>query len=198
MLDENKYEFTFEYTDTSEEFSKLTLDLIHNEKRRIDLEITKIDKDNHDVFLSGAVFEVKNLTTGQDLGILASGKLALCGTEKDEEYKITLDKNFEHIIKTVKTDSEKEIILKISEGTYYTRKVDSEEVTKHIIKDGKATLPDAIYGHEYEFKKIEAPTSYRLATSALVGKVIAERDIELVKYTFENERIKVPNTSMES
>lgn len=197
-LDENQYDFTFEYENTNKEFVTVSIDPIHNNKRRLDLEITKVDKDNHDIFLSGAVFEVKDVTTGKDLGILASGKLALRGIEVGEEYEIALDEKFEHIIKTVKTDEEKEIILKISEGTYYTRKVGTEEVTKHIIKDGKATLPDAIYGHEYEFKEIQSPTSYRLATSALVAKVVADRDTELVKYTFENERIKVPNTSVES
>ena len=198
ILDENQYDFTFEYEEPNKEFVIVSIDPIHNKKRRLDLEITKVDKDNHDIFLSGAVFEVKDVTTGKDLGILASGKLALRGTEVGEEYEIALDEKFEHIIKTVKTDEEKEIILKISEGTYYTRKVGTEEVTKHIIKDGKATLPDAIYGHEYEFKEIQSPTSYRLATSALVAKVVANRDTELVKYTFENERIKVPDTSVES
>ena len=43
------------------------------------------------------------------------------------------------------------LILDIDDGTYYSRKAGSDEVTKHVIKDGKAVLSDAIYGHEYEF-----------------------------------------------
>lgn len=47
----------------------------------------------------------------------------------------------------------------LDDGTYYSRKVGDDKVTKHVVKDGKAVLSDAIYGHEYEFKGIKAPNN---------------------------------------
>ena len=51
ILDENQYDFTFEYEEPSKELVIVISDPIHNKKRRLDLEITKVDKDNHDIFL---------------------------------------------------------------------------------------------------------------------------------------------------
>ena len=98
------------------------MDGIINEKRRLDLEVNKVDKDNHDVFLNGAVFSVKDKTTGEDMGILVSGKLALKGDSADEEYEISDTEDFTNILKTAKTDKDKELILDMPEGTYYVRK----------------------------------------------------------------------------
>ena len=118
------------------------------------------------------------------------------GSEKDEEYEIAKDEAFEEIIKTAKTDENKEIIIDLDDGIYYSRKADSEEVTKHIVKDGKAVLADAIYGHEYEFKEIKAPVSYKLADKSKAYKVEADRDSDIVIVYFENDRIIVPNTGV--
>ena len=118
------------------------------------------------------------------------------GSEKDEEYEIAKDEAFEEIIKTAKTDENKEIIIDLDDGIYYSRKAGSEEVTKHIVKDGKAVLADAIYGHEYEFKEIKPPVSYKLADKSKAYKVEADRDSDIVIVYFENDRIIVPNTGV--
>ena len=100
------------------------------------------------------------------------------GVVADIEFTVT-GKNYN---KTAKTDKDKELILDMPEGTYFVRKkteaaepeiepkegelievVSYVEPTKVIVKDGKAVLANAIYGHEYEFKEIEAPKSYQLS-----------------------------------
>ena len=118
------------------------------------------------------------------------------GSLKDEEYEIAKDEAFEDVIKTAKTDENKEIILDLDDGIYYSRKAGSNEATKHIVKDGKAVLADAIYGHEYEFKEIKAPVSYKLAEKAKAYKVEADRDNDVVIVYFENDRIVIPNTGV--
>ena len=155
-----------------------------------------MDKDHHDHFLNGAIFEVYDKTIDSYVTTLASGQLMIAGEEKDEEYEISKNEDFTKIIKTVKTDENKQIVLDIDDGTYYSRKVGSDEVTKHVIKDGKAVLSDAIYGHEYKFKEIKAPTSYQLADKSKAYKVEADEETDTIIYYFENARIVVPNTGV--
>lgn len=195
VLDEENHEFTFEYGETSLESIQVGM-VLHNEKRRLDLEVNKVDSEHKDHFLNGAIFEVYDKTTGKYVASLCSGNLMIKGSEKDEEYEIAKDEAFEEIIKTAKTDENKEIIIDLDDGIYYSRKADSEEVTKHIVKDGKAVLADAIYGHEYEFKEIKAPVSYKLADKSKAYKVEADRDSDIVIVYFENDRIIVPNTGV--
>jgi hypothetical protein len=192
------------------------MDGIINEKRRLELEVNKVDKDNHDVFLNGAVFEVKDKTTGEDLGILVSGKLALKGDAADEEYEIASDEEFTNIVKTAKTDDKKELILDMPEGTYYARKkaekaepvvsedpviletteaneeepVVEQEIMKLIVKDGKAVLANAIYGHEYEFKEIEAPKSYQLSDALYSYKAVSPEGKDIVQVLVRRVRRK--------
>ena len=195
-LDEEKHDFTFDYdADTSKPTVTVSMDL-YNEKRRLELDVNKVDKDHHDHFLNGAIFEVYDKTADAYVTTLASGQLMITGEEKDEEYEISKKEDFSKIIKTVKTDENKQIVLDIDDGTYYSRKVGSDEVTKHVIKDGKAVLSDAIYGHEYEFKEIKAPTSYQLADKSKAYKVEADEETDTIIYYFENARIVVPNTGV--
>ena len=195
-LDEEEHEFTFEYDeDTTKATVIVSMDL-HNEKRRLELDVNKVDKDHQNHFLNGAIFEVYDKTTNKYVTTLASGQLMIDGDSTDEEYEISKDEDFTKIVQTVKTDENKQIILDIDDGTYYSRKVGSKEVTKHVIKDGKAVLVDAIYGHEYEFKEIKAPTSYKLADKSKAYKVEADKETDTVIYYFENERIVVPNTGV--
>lgn len=204
VLDETVYEFTFENSeDTSEASVTVDLGEITNEKRRLTLEVNKVDKDNHDIFLNGAVFEVKDLTTDKDLGILVSGRLAIKGDKADEEYEISDTEDFTTILTTGKTDEHKELILEMPEGTYYYRKkiaeiVDPEDAGYRIaiVKDGKAVLADAVYGHEYQFKEIEAPKSYQLSDAISTYKIESPEGKEIVVYIFENKRIEVPNTGI--
>ena len=84
----------------------------------------------------------------------------------------------------------------LDDGTYYSRKVGDDKVTKHVVKDGKAVLSDAIYGHEYEFKGIKAPTSYQLADKSKAYKVESDEETDTIIYYFENARIVVPNTGV--
>lgn len=139
-----------------------------------------------------------------------SGKFFLKADTKDVVYEIASDEEFENIIQVVKTDEEKEIILDLDEGTYYSRKaliheedaidpeytLNTNPIKKHIVKNGKAVFTDAIYGHEYEFKEIVAPTSYKLSDKTLAIKVIANKDTNTLVYIFENDRIEVPNTGV--
>ena len=195
-LDEEKHDFTFDYDkDTTKPTATVSMDL-YNEKRRLELDVNKVDKDHHDHFLNGAIFEVYDKTADAYVTTLASGQLMITGEEKGEEYEISKKENFSKIIKTVKTDENKQIVLDIDDGTYYSRKVGSDEVTKHVIKDGKAVLSDAIYGHEYEFKEIKAPTSYQLADKSKAYKVEADEETDTIIYYFENARIVVPNTGV--
>ena len=216
VLDENQHPFTFEYDeDSSKETVTVTMEGIINEKRRLDLEVNKVDKDNHDVFLNGAVFSVKDKTTGEDMGILVSGKLALKGDAADEEYEISDTEDFTNILKTAKTDKDKELILDMPEGTYFVRKkteaaepeiepeegelievVSYVEPTKVIVKDGKAVLANAIYGHKYEFKEIEAPKSYQLSDALYSYEAVSPAGEDIVVYVFYNKRIEVPNTGI--
>ena len=216
VLDEEQHPFTFEYDeDSSKETVTVTMEGIINEKRRLDLEVNKVDKDNHDVFLNGAVFSVKDKTTGEDIGILVSGKLALKGDSADEEYEISDTEDFTNILKTAKTDKDKELILDMPEGTYFVRKkteaaepeiepkegelievVSYVEPTKVIVKDGKAVLANAIYGHEYEFKEIEAPKSYQLSDALYSYEAVSPAGEDIVVYVFYNKRIEVPNTGI--
>ena len=46
-------------------------------------------------------------------------------------------------------------------------------------------LSDAIYGHEYEFKGIKAPTSYQLADKSKAYKVEADEETDTIIYYFE-------------
>ena len=192
-LDEEEHEFTFEYDEDTTVIVSMEL---HNEKRRLELDVNKVDKDHQNHFLNGAIFEVYDKTTNKYVTTLASGQLMIVGDSTDEEYEISKDEDFTKIVQTVKTDENKQITLDIDDGTYYSRKVGSDDITKHVIKDGKAVLVDAIYGHEYEFKEIKAPTSYKLADKSKAYKVEADKETDTVIYYFENERIVVPNTGV--
>ena len=195
-LDEEKHDFIFDYdADTTKPTVTVSMDL-YNEKRRLELDVNKVNKDHHDHFLNGAIFEVYDKTLDKYVATLASGQLMIVGDSPDEEYEIAKDENFTKIVNTVKTDENKKIILDIDDGTYYSRKAGSDEVTKHVIKDGKAVLADAIYGHEYEFKEIKAPTSYQLADKSKAYKVEADEETDTIIYYFENARIVVPNTGV--
>ena len=195
-LDEEKHDFTFNYdADTTKPTVTVSMDL-YNEKRRLELDVNKVDKDHHDHFLNGAIFEVYDKTADAYVTTLASGQLMITGEEKDEEYEISKKEDFSKIIKTVKTDENKQVVLDIDDGTYYSRKVGDDKVTKHVVKDGKAVLADAIYGHEYEFKEIKAPTSYQLADKSKAYKVEADKETDTIIYYFENARIVVPNTGV--
>ena len=195
-LDEEKHDFTFDYDeDTTKPTVTVSMDL-YNEKRRLELDVNKVDKDHHDHFLNGAIFEVYDKTADAYVTTLASGQLMITGEEKDEEYEISKKEDFSKVIKTVKTDENKQIVLDIDDGTYYSRKVGDDKVTKHVVKDGKAVLADAIYGHEYEFKEIKAPTSYQLADKSKAYKVEADEETDTIIYYFENARIVVPNTGV--
>lgn len=195
-LDEEKHDFTFDYdADTSKPTVTVSMDL-YNEKRRLELDVNKVDKDHHDHFLNGAIFEVYDKTIDSYVTILASGQLMIAGEDKDTEYEISKKEDFSKIIKKVKTDENKQIVLDIDDGTYYSRKVGDDKVTKHVVKDGKAVLADAIYGHEYEFKEIKAPTSYQLADKSKAYKVEADEETDTIIYYFENARIVVPNTGV--
>ena len=221
VLDEEQHPFTFEYVEDSTMATvTVKLDDITNDKRRLTLEVNKVDKDNHDVFLNGAVFEVKDSTTGDDLGILVSGRLAVKGDAADEEYEISDTEDFSKILKTAKTDSHKELIVEMPEGTYFVRKkaeaiVSDDPVTPEtadaetetvpaedsgyficIVKDGNAVLPNAVYGHKYEFKEIEAPKSYNLSDALMSYEAVNEAGEDVVVYIFENKRIEVPNTGI--
>ena len=190
---EENYSFEFSYSkDQNEALVSVKTDPVLNTKRRIDLEITKVDKDHHDVLLNGAVFEVRDLTTKKDLGILVSGKLAYRGTAAGEEYEIADNEEFKGTIRKAKTDETKEIILNVSAGTYYLRKAGSSDCIKLVVADGKAILADAVYGHEYEFKEIDAPASYDLAGP----KVFKAEGKEKATGLFENKRTEVPNTGI--
>ena len=59
---------------------------LYNEKRRLALEVNKVDKEHHDHFLNGAIFEVYDKTTGEFVTKLCSGNLMITGNDKDEEY----------------------------------------------------------------------------------------------------------------
>lgn len=195
-LDEEKHDFTFDYdADTTKPTVTVSMDL-YNAKRRLELDVNKVDKDHHDHFLNGAIFEVYDKTADAYVTTLASGQLMITGEDKDEEYEISKKEDFSKIIKTVKTDENKQIVLDIDDGTYYSRKVGDDKVTKHVVKDGKAVLADAIYGHEYEFKEIKAPTSYQLADKSKAYKVEADEETDTIIYYFENARIVVPNTGV--
>ena len=196
ILDEEEHEFTFEYDEDTTKATVIVSMELHNEKRRLELDVNKVDKDHQDHFLNGAIFEVYDKTTNKYVTTLASGQLMIVGDSTDEEYEISKDEDFTKIVQTVKTDENKQITLDIDDGTYYSRKVGSDDITKHVIKDGKAVLVDAIYGHEYEFKEIKAPTSYKLADKSKAYKVEADKETDTVIYYFENERIVVPNTGV--
>ena len=195
-LDEKEHDFTFNYDKDTTKSTVIVPMELHNEKRRIELDVNKVDKDHHDHFLNGAIFEVFDKTTKSHVTTLASGQLMIVGNDVNEEYEISKDEDFTEIIKTAKTDENKQIILDMDDGTYYSRKVGDETVSKHVIKDGKAVLSDAIYGHEYEFKEIKAPTSYQLADKSKAYKVEADKDTDTIIYYFENARIVVPNTGV--
>ena len=196
ILDEEEHEFTFEYDEDTTKATVIVSMELHNEKRRLELDVNKVDKDHQDHFLNGAIFEVYDKTTNKYVTTLASGQLMIVGDSTDEEYEISKDEDFTKIVQTVKTDENKQITLDIDDGTYYSRKVGSDDITKHVIKDGKAVLVDAIYGHEYEFKEIKAPASYQLADKSKAYKVEADKETDTVIYYFENERIVVPNTGV--
>lgn len=195
-LDEEEHDFTFNYDEDTTKSTVIVPMELHNEKRRLELDINKVDKDHHDHFLNGAIFEVYDKKAKSYITTLASGQLMIVGDDANEEYEISKDEDFTKIIKTVKTNENKQIILDIDDGTYYSRKVGDDKVSKHVIKDGKAVLVDAIYGHEYEFKEIKAPTSYQLADKSKVYKVEADKDTDTIIYHFENARIVVPNTGV--
>ena len=195
-LDEEEHDFTFNYDEDTTKSTVIVPMELHNEKRRLELDINKVDKDHHDHFLNGAIFEVYDKKAKSYITTLASGQLMIVGDDANEEYEISKDEDFTKIIKTVKTNENKQIILDMDDGTYYSRKVGDDKVSKHVIKDGKAVLVDAIYGHEYEFKEIKAPTSYQLADKSKVYKVEADKDTDTLIYHFENARIVVPNTGV--
>lgn len=195
-LDEEEHDFTFNYDEDTTKATVIVPMELRNEKRRLELDVNKVDKEHHDHFLNGAIFEVYDKTAKSYVTTLASGQLMIVGNDANEEYEISKNEDFTKIIKTVKTDENKQIILDIDDGTYYSRKVGDDKVSKHVIKDGKAVLVDAIYGHEYEFKEIKAPTSYQLADKSKVYKVEADKDADTIIYYFENARIVVPNTGV--
>ena len=195
-LDEEEHDFTFNYDEDTTKATVIVPMELHNKKRRIELDVNKVDKDHHDHFLNGAIFEVYDKTAKSYVTTLVSGQLMIVGNDANEEYEISKNEDFTKIIKTVKTDENKQIILDIEDGTYYSRKVGDDKVSKHVIKDGKAVLVDAIYGHEYEFKEIKAPTSYQLADKSKAYKVEADKDTDTIIYYFENARIVVPNTGV--
>ena len=63
-LDEEKHDFTFDYDgDTTKPTVTVSMDL-YNEKRRLELDVNKVDKDHHDHFLNGAIF-VRRVVSAQ-------------------------------------------------------------------------------------------------------------------------------------
>ncbi len=196
VLDKDIHEFTFYFDeDTTKDFVTIKLNLTNN-KRRLELDICKVDKDHHDYFLNGAFFEVYDKTLNKYVGTYSSGQLLIKGNDVNEEYELAKDEEFKDIIKKVKTNENKEFICDIDDGIYYSRKVNDNNITKHIVKDGKVVIIDAIYGHEYEFKEIKAPSSYKLANEPKTYKVEADEKTDVVNYEFENERIILPNTGI--
>ena len=196
VLDKNIHEFTFEYDeDSTKNFVTIKLNLTNN-KRRLEFDVSKVDKDHNDYFLNGAIFEVYDKTLDKYVGTYSSGQLLIKGNNTDEEYEIAKDEEFKDVIKKVKTNENKEFICDIDDGIYYSRKLNDDNVTKHIVKDGKVVIVDAIYGHEYEFKEIKAPSSYKLANETKTYKVVADEKTNVVNYNFENERIVLPNTGI--
>ncbi len=196
VLDRDKYDFTFKY---DEDITKEKVDVsltINNNKRRLELDVSKIDKDHQDYLLDGAIFEVYDKTNNRYVAKIASGQLLIVGSKANEEYEIAKDEKFNDIVKSEKTDENNLIILDIEDGTYYSRVKGSDKVNKHIIKSGKAVLIDAIYGHEYEFKEVKAPTSYKLAPSSQSYKVEVDEKTNTINFTFANERIVLPNTGV--
>ncbi len=196
LLDSDKHDFTFEYDEDTTKDEVIVSLSMHNNKRRIELDISKVDKDHQDHFLNGAIFEVYDKSLNSYIGKLSSGQLLIEGSDINQEYEIAKDEEFKDIVKTVKTDENKLIILDMDEGTYYSRKVNDDKVTKHIIKDGKAVLINAIYGHEYEFKEIKAPTSYKLADKSETYKIEVDEKTDTLNFNFSNERIVLPNTGL--
>lgn len=52
-MDEENHDFTFSYDeDTTKPAVTVSMDL-YNEKRRLELEVNKVDKEHHDHFLNG-------------------------------------------------------------------------------------------------------------------------------------------------
>ena len=66
VLDEDNHAFTFEYGETSLESIQVGM-VLHNEKRRLDLEVNKVESEHKDHFLNGAIFEVYDKTTGKSV-----------------------------------------------------------------------------------------------------------------------------------
>ncbi len=210
VINEEKHEFTFNTDDSGKATVTVKLDSIENNKRRLDIEVTKVDAKHTEHLLNGAIFEVYDKTTETYVITLCSGKLMIKDSKSGVEYEIATDESFENIIKTVKTDFDKEIILELDEGTYYSRKalivteddvdlefmINNNPVTRHVVNHGKATLTDAIYGHEYEFKEIVAPTSYHINAKPLTVEVIADRNTAIIRKTYVNYRIEIPNTGI--
>lgn len=210
VLNEEEYGFEFIKDDSGEKTINVSLQPIHNAKRRLDIEVEKVDADHKDHLLDGAIFEVYDKTLGKYVATICSGRLMIKDKEPNVKYEIAIDELFENIIMTAKTDSEGEIILELDEGTYYSRKatnpVDEEivpasklsdrPVTRHVVKHGKAVLTEAVYGHEYEFKEMVAPTSYSLNKKPLIINAIADRETTTITESFVNHRIEIPNTGI--
>ncbi len=77
VLNDEIYPFTIEHTDT--ESPNLTVEVtedgkIENALERVDIEILKVNKNDHSVLLDGAVFEVFDKTNDVSLGTFRSGE----------------------------------------------------------------------------------------------------------------------------
>ena len=101
--------------------------------------------------------------------------------------------------KLEKTEPEEETVELLSTEETITESTQTEDYNpalKLIVKDGKAVLANAIYGHDYEFKEIEAPKSYQLSDALYSYKAVSPEGKDIVVYIFENKRIEVPNTGI--
>lgn len=77
VLSDEIYPFTIEHTET--ESSSITVEItedgmIENALERVDIEILKVNKNDHSILLDGAVFEVFDKTHDESLGTFKSGE----------------------------------------------------------------------------------------------------------------------------
>lgn len=86
-LDEEEHDFAFNYDEDTTKATVIVPMELHNKKRRIELDVNKVDKDHHDHFLNGAIFEVYDKTAKSYVTTLVSGQLMIVGNDANEDMK---------------------------------------------------------------------------------------------------------------
>lgn len=157
-----------------------------NRKRRVQVEIEKLDRKYHSLLDLARLQVYVNDTY---LGDYYTGMLTIHG-QPNTKYLVSDEINFNNsTIHT--TDEQGQIILALKEGTYYYKKADDSLVYQTRVSKGIVSLADLVYGDKVKVCEVKAPSGYHLDSTCIeqVLKPSEQENTAILK--LYNQKIEV-------